>query len=134
MGSINTMEVMFFQKTIAPSENDYVKQRVKANGTVEQLRVRFYPGQQLSLRVNVIVMHKGNRSEPLVSYLEGGNQFLSGEDDYFVLPVVVPVEYDDEIRVYFENTDGSNPYTLSVQVVVDYFAGTDRVVGGVANG
>lgn len=130
----NTMEVMHFQKTIPAGETSDARQRVKANGTVEQLRVRFYTGQQKSLQVNPIVLHKGEKAEPLVSYLKGGDPFIAGEDDYFVFPVVVPVEYDDEIVIYYTNTDLANPYTLSVQVIVDYFGGTDRIVGGVISG
>jgi hypothetical protein len=128
-GDLNKKEVISFRKLIPPSTTMAVyREVVKADGTVEELRVRFYQGQQKSLQVTPHVNHKGNQFESLVNYADNTDQFLSGDNDYFVMPVVVSVEYLDYIEVYVTNTDATNAYTLSVDVIVDYYGGKNRVV------
>jgi len=117
-------------RVIAPDEVITLRERIKGDGTIEQMKVRFFQGQQKSLLVRPYVRHKGNKIEDLITYPEGTNQFLSGENDYLEFDLVVPVENDDELCIWVSNVDADHldPYTLHVSVMVDYFGGTSRVV------
>lgn len=130
--SDNKVEVVSFRKVIAPSTEQTFVERIKSPGTIEQARVRFYPGQQKALQVQPYVIHKGQLREDLLTYSEGTDKYLSGDDDTFEFPCVVTVDYDDELHVYAKNTDATYSYTLVIDVVVDYYAGGNRVVGGIA--
>lgn len=105
-----------------------LKERVKDNGTIEGIRVRFYSGQQLALRVNPYIEHKGQKIENLLTYSEGSNPWLAGDDDPFEYPCVVTVEYDDYVKVWVQNTDAANDYDLVLDVIIDYYNGQNRVV------
>lgn len=113
-------EVIVFKKTIQPLEEVRFEERIKDNGVIESLRVRFYTGVENSLQVIPYVDHKINRREDLLSYNEGGDKFISGNDDYFIYPLYIPVEYDDDLNVYVKNINATYPYTLSVDVIISY--------------
>lgn len=116
-------EVIVFKKLIAPGQKFTFKERVKDNGMIDSLRVRFYSGVEESLEIQCYVNHKINRREDFLTYNEGGENFLSGNDDYFIYPVNVEVEYDDEIVVEVKNNDATYSYTCSVDVIVAYDGG-----------
>jgi|NOAtaT_6_FD_contig_51_4904121_length_1487_multi_3_in_0_out_0_3 hypothetical protein len=122
---VNKREVISFRKSIAAGGSDIIRERVKSNGTLEELRVRFNPGQANTLRIRPVVEHKNNRLEDLVTYPAGTNQFLSGDDDYLILPCAITVENDDFVEVIANNT-GAFTYTIVVDIVVDYLFGTER--------
>ena len=128
---LNKMEVMTFRKVIPPNSSDVMQERVKGDGTVEGVRVRFYQGQQKALKVMPFIEHKGAQIENLVTYPATGDNFLSGDDDKLDLPCVISVDANDFIKIRAENTDPTNSYTLAVDVFIDYYGGKDRVIGGV---
>lgn len=131
-GARDTKEVISFRKVIPPNTvNEFMQERVKAPGTVEGVYVRFYPGQQKSLQIIPMVEHKGRMPESLITYASSGETYLSGDDDRLDIPVVVSVDTNDYIKVQYSNVDPTYSYTLVVDVVVDYYAGQDRVIGGV---
>lgn len=113
-------EVLSFRKDIAPNTSLTLKERVKADGSVSKIFVRFYPGVEKSLQVRPYILHKGNRAEDVITYVEGTDNYLSGDSDSFEYPVTVDVKYDDEIVVYVNNTDLANTYSLVVDVKVDF--------------
>jgi uncharacterized membrane protein len=123
-------ETVAFIKIIPAGTSAKLLERVKGEGTVEKLTVRFYPGQQKSLQVRAIIIHKGNKIEDLITYPEGGDSYLSGDDDSLVFNIVIPVENDDEIAISVKNIDASNDYTLMAFLEIDYYGGKNRVVGG----
>lgn len=124
----NKKEVFSFRRIVSGGESGYLDARIKSPGTVEEVRARFYQGQQRSLKVRPIVLHKGNKTENLLTFADGTDPYLSGDNDYLTFPIVVTVDYDDTLRVYYDNTDNANDYTLSIDVIVDYYGGTDRVL------
>jgi hypothetical protein len=120
-------ESIVTRRSVAAGEVGTVRERLKADGTVEEVRVRFYPGQEGALQVTPYVLHKGERREDLLTYPEGVNRFLSGDDDYVIFPLSISFEYDDEIRIDYKNTS-TFTYTLAIDVIVDYLGGQNRVV------
>lgn len=114
-------EVIAIRKTIPVLSNSTTKERCKGNGRVSELRIKFYPGVEKALKVQPFVLHKGGRAEQFLTYPEGTEPFISGDNDYLVFPVSVDFENDDEIAVYAENTNANYTYSLAVDVIVSYF-------------
>lgn len=127
---MDTKEGMSFRKSIAANTPDALHERVKAPGTIEGFRVRFYPGQELTLQVNVYVVHLGQKVEQLVTYVATGDAFLSGDDEVLEFHCVCSVETDDLVFVSVMNTDAVNAHRVAVDVYVDYYGGNQRLVGG----
>lgn len=126
-------EVIPFKKKIPPNTTDVLHERVKAAGTIEGVRIRFYAGQEGDLQVNPYVERKGGAMDQLFSYVATGDSYLSGEDDYFEYPVAVAVDNDEFVKVRVKNVDTQYTYTLSCDVIVDYYGGKNRVIAGVSN-
>lgn len=121
-------EVLTFTKLIQAGEKIRLKERVKYDGYIEEIRIRFYAGQENTLKVTPYVQQKGNRIEDFFTYPAGTDNYLSGEDDYNVYPVTLNVETDDEIVVYVENISNEDiltpegfPYTLRCDIIISYF-------------
>ncbi len=127
---MNKKEVITFRKLIAPLEELLLVERVKDNGTIENVKLRFYSGQEMNLKVYPFVKHTGNKIENLTSS-PTNEYFLAGDDDNFILDVVVPVYYDDEIHVKVKNESVQYAYNLVCDVTIDYYGGENRIVGGV---
>lgn len=126
-------EIISFRKDIAPNTKDVLAERIKDNCTIEEIRVRFYTGQQGALKVYPFVEHKGHKMESFFTFPSTTNNYLNGDDDYFVFPVSIPCDYDDYVKVQVENTDGTYAYTCVVDMVIDYAGGKQRV-GGIVHG
>ncbi len=119
-------EVISFRYDADPTEIYTLKERMKADGVVTQVNIRFYPGVELALEIKPFLLHKGRRAEDIFTYAEGSKVAISGDDDFFQFPVNLTFEYDDEFCVYFSNTDGVNSYTVCVDVFVNYEPGGDE--------
>ena len=128
-------ESISFRGSLADGADVWLQERVKENGTIEGVRVRFYSGQELSLKVSIFLEKKGEVPVSLISFASTTDTYISGDDDYFVFPVVVPVKYDDHVKVYVENDNGDGfAYHYAVDVDIDYYGGQRRIVGGVYGG
>lgn len=119
-------EVISFRKVIEPNKTDVIAERVKSDGTIEEIKVRFYPGQEKALQVVPFVEHKGQQIEQLISFPNTTDHYLSGDNDYFIYDISVPVEYDDFLKVEAKNTSVDFSYTLVVDIVIDYLGGKNR--------
>jgi hypothetical protein len=113
------MESLSFRKDVGPGEVATFKERLKGKGYVKEMTVRFYPGSEGSLQVNPYVLHKNEVRENVITYVEGTNQYLAGDDDRFIIPCYCEFTIDDNFVVYANNT-GAYVYTLSVDVVIQY--------------
>lgn len=125
---LDVSEPIVFVASIPPGQIRKFQERIKADGTIQSVKVRFFKGQQLALHVRPYVLHTGNLVEDIITYPEGTNQYLSGDDDYPLYDVVCPVRNDDELVVWVHNTDPDDTYTLNVTVTVDYHGGQNRAV------
>jgi hypothetical protein len=124
-------EVISIRQTIpANTVNMIITERIKSPGTLEEIRVRFYPGVERDLHVYPSVQHKGNKTTQMLTFPQGTEQFLSGDDDYLILPVVLAVDNDDNIKIMVTNVNTTYDYTLSIDVVIDYYGGKNRVTSG----
>lgn len=126
----NKKEVIIFRKLIAPGEKLTFEERIKENGTIESVKLRFYSGQEMNLKVYPFVRHTGNRIENFTTS-PTNEPYIMGDDDAFVFDVVIPVWNDDTLTVMVENASLTYSYNMVCDITVDYYSGTDRVVGGV---
>lgn len=125
---ISPKEVMTFRRTVTSgASNLTLRQRCKAAGTIDEIRVRFYAGQQGTLHVRPLLLKKPDIMQSLIAYSDDTLTYLAGDDDYFVMPVSVPCDNDDEVVVLVDNV-GDYDYDVVVDVVVDYLGGRNRVV------
>jgi hypothetical protein len=125
------VEVKSFRKDLGAGDSIILKSRILDDGTIEGVRAKFYPGQEGCLQLRPCLWQTGrNVLVDLITYADGTNQYISGEDDYFDYQVTQACLKDDEIWILAKNT-GDYTYTIVVDVVIDYFAGDARVVGGV---
>lgn len=125
----NRKEVISFRKRITAGQTVGFSERVKAAGTVEGVKVKFYVGQEKSLQVYPYIEHKGRKYESLITYPEGTDNYLSGDDEDNTYDVVVPVDNDDYVKVNVTNTSAYD-YDLSCDISIDYYGGKNRIVGG----
>lgn len=114
-------EIIAIRKDIEPGQKLEFKERLKDNGALVSVTVRFYPGVENDLKVEPFILHKGNRREDILTYVENSNAYISGDDDIFNFPVYVEFKYDDEFVIEAENI-GAFPYTLVVDALIEYVA------------
>lgn len=113
-------EVIHFHTLYAAGEKYYLQERVKADGVITELRLKFNPGQEMELHVWPYVMHKGHKKEDFITFVEYGYNYLAGDNDYLIYPVQIEVKYDDMIIIEAENTSTMYDYSLFADVVVQY--------------
>jgi len=113
-------EVISFRASILENDTYTFKERLKDNGFIEEVKIRFYPGVEKSLRVNPYILHKENRREELVTFPDMTDQFITGDDDYLTFPVSIEFAYDDEMAVDVSNVSDMYAYSLVVDVIVSY--------------
>ena len=113
-------EVVTFRKSMGAGTSGTITERLKDDGFIEEVRIRFYPGVERQLQVSPFILHKENRREDLFTFPEGTEKYITGDNDYLIFPVSLEFAYDDEIQVSYVNTDINYPYTLVVDIVVSY--------------
>lgn len=136
---MNKVEVVSFRKKIPKGSNGdnkiILKEKIKDAGTVEGIKGMFYEGQGKNLTVYPYVIHKGNRKEDLITYVEGTDPFLSGNKRFVDVPANCQVDKDDYIYMEIENLTPDDEtgadYSLDFDIIVDYYAGKRRAIGGV---
>ena len=126
------VEAIKFRADLAAGVSVTLKERLKGNCTIEELRTRFYAGQEGTLHIRPCLWQTGRGVlVDLVTYPSGTLKYLAGEDDREVYKVTMDALLDDEVWLICENV-GDYTYTVNCDVIIDYFAGTNRVVGGVS--
>jgi hypothetical protein len=128
---LQDMESISFRKVIEKGQSVILKERVKADGTVTKVKIKFYEGQEGSLRVTPYVLKTRNRIEQLVTYAEGSDTYLSGNDEAYEQDISLKINNDDYVCISVTNTSSEYDYNLNADILVDYYGGNDRVVGGV---
>jgi hypothetical protein len=129
--SRNKKETVQFTKTITAGTTlngaNALAYLVKTEGTVERVFGKFYPGQQGALQVRPYILLTADRQEELVTYPNGVNRFMSGDDRVFDIPIDYDVKNGDQIKVDVSNTSAYD-YTLEISFVLDYVGGGSRVI------
>jgi len=114
-----------------PGASDELRHSLEVDATIEEVTVRIYRGAELDLQVTPSVAFDANEGRdslvPLITFVDGGKQFVDGEGDRWEFPVSVPVTEGDEIVVDVDNTDPDNGYDYAVDAVIERAAGASRL-------
>jgi len=122
MSVIESSEAVSFAETVAPGSTSELTYEVNADATIERLKLRFYPGQQLDHEVRVVIREKGSGRERNVVQTPGVSVF-TGDDDRYTFDLSKPVGSDELIVVKSNNTDTQYRYDTRVNMEVDYRGG-----------
>lgn len=112
-------EVFAVRKEIPALGEGVLSERIKGAGRIQEVRARFYAGQERALLARPYVLHKGQKAEDLFTFVEGSEPYLSGDDDTFTFPVSVEVENDDELKIWYKN-NANYQYTLVLDITIVY--------------
>ena len=118
-----TSEAVSFAERVAPNSETELAYEVSGDATVEQLLIRFYPGQQLDLIVDIYIREKGGERKRPVVNTPGDSSFV-GDDDTYEFNLSKPVSEGEELVVVAENTDPQYAYDVRVNAEVDYRGGS----------
>lgn len=126
-GQADRKESVKFFKDIDPGDTKTFTERIKGDGVITAIKGQFYSGQALKLRVRPMVYKNQKLVTDLVSYAEGGEQYMAGDSEPIDHEIAIEVSNDDMLKVWVENTD-TEIATLSLTIEVDYYGGKRRVV------
>lgn len=121
-------ESIVFNKVIAAGASEVLTERVKAAGTIEAVRITFAQGQRAELHVQPYIERKHNTEEPIITYPDGGQQYLAGDDIFLPFYVSRAVSLDDYVGIKVSNI-GTSELTLFAIIDIDYLGGQNRVGG-----
>jgi hypothetical protein len=117
-----------FSTTVPAGETEEETFELTNDATIEDLRVRFYPGQELSLQIQVYLLKKDqDKKIDLVEY-PGDKKHLSGNDDYFEFDLSKKAKKGDKIVIKSENTDSQYAYDYKANMSVEEAGGLKRVI------
>lgn len=120
-------EVISFRKVINANTEIELTERIKDFGTVENIKVKFYQGQQLALTIRPMIFKAHGTPVDLLSYAKETDNFISGDDDYFIFDVNIPVAIDNKIALKCVN-QANFEVNVVVDITVDYLGGNKRVI------
>ena len=117
----NVSRPVLFRKTIAAGDKGCMEAELAAHGVVKRVRVRFAAGENGTLHVRPQAIIPQEIAIDLLQYAEGGDKYISGDDETYEVDCKVEIENHAKIRVWYDNT-GSAASFLDVDVEVEYFA------------
>ena len=86
---------------------------------IEGGRVRFYPSQELDLRVEIEHIPENGDGTPVSLIEHLGKEFLAGDDDVIPLDVRREVAKGDELVIRVENNETEWTYDAQIQLNID---------------
>jgi hypothetical protein len=129
--SSETRDSVRFAERVDPDDSISLSYEVVEDATIEEMRVRIYPGPEHDLRIFPYVDRgKGERSrrEELVEFR--GKEYIDGNGDHFKFPISVDVEEEQTIGVDVENLEVEYAYDFVVDFDLDHAGGTSRFIPG----
>lgn len=131
---------------VPPNTTITARKAVAADGTVESLSIRLYPGAELSVQVDAWIENAVKEKRSLIDYfqeseLDGAlpegaviKSYVDGDDDPWRFSPREPVfaTDDDKVCITITNTDDTNPYDVAVDYLIDYAGGPLPFSGSIA--
>ena len=117
----NVSKAYYFRKTIAAGDSGYLDARLSAHGFVKSVKIRFAAGENGTLHVRPTVIIPQDIPIDLLSYADGGDKYVSGDDETTASTVKFEIENDAILRVWYENTGVGSSF-LNVDIEVEYFS------------
>ena len=122
----NVSKCYTFRKTISPGTSGYLDAELTAHGVVKSIRIRFAAGENGTLHIRPTVVIPQDIPIDLISYAQGGDKYVSGDDENFQSDVKFEIENHAILRVWYDNTGVGNSF-LNVDIDVEYFSVVEAV-------
>jgi len=127
MPVLETSEAVSFAETVAPDSDSELSYETDGPATIERLKIRFYPGQQLDHEIYVVIREKGSGRERNVVQTPGKDVF-TGDDDVYDFELSKPLSADEQLVVRSVNTDPQYSYDTRVNAEMDYRGGSVNAI------
>lgn len=121
-----------FGATVPAASDERLVHELTTDATVEGVSVRIYRGAENTLRLTLTHVPASGSPSDLVETVDGGKDYVDGDDDLYQWDTSVPVEDGDELVVEANNTDGTNAHNFRVNMDLDYMSGVQRAGRGIA--
>ena len=104
-------------------ESGYIDCDITAHGFVRSVRIRFAAGENGTLHIRPVIILPGNILLDLFKYAQGGDTYVSGDDETIVSDVKMEVENNTIARVYYDNLgeEGTTDSVVNVDIEVEYY-------------
>lgn len=114
---------LVFRKSVPPGESGYIDCDITAHGFVRSVRIRFAAGENGTLHIRPVIILPGNILLDLFKYAQGGDTYVSGDDETIVSDVKMEVENNTIARVYYDNLgeEGTTDSVVNVDIEVEYY-------------
>ena len=110
-----------FRKSVAPGDSGYLDAELSAHGFVKRVKIRFAAGENGTLHVRPTVVIPQEIPIDLLAYAQGGDKYVSGDDEEFSSDIKIEIENHSILRVWYENT-GIGTSILNVDITVEYYS------------
>jgi len=117
----NVSKTYVFRKTITPGDSGYIDAELSAHGFVKAVKIRFAAGENGTLHIRPTVVIPQDIPIDLLSYAQGGDKFVSGDDETVSSDVKFEIENHAILRVWYDNQGIGNSF-LNVDIEVEYFS------------
>jgi hypothetical protein len=123
----NASKTYVFRKSIPAGQSGFIDAQLTAHGYVDSVRIQFAAGENGTLQVRPVVIIPQEIMIDLFEYADGGDQYVSGENEKFESSVRYEIENRAMLRVFYTNTGGAgtDDSKLSVDIGVTYFQITE---------
>lgn len=119
----NASKAQVFRKAVPAGESGFLDIKLRDHGYVDYVKIRFAAGENGTLRIRPVVIIPQEIIIDLFEYADGGDQYVSGDDETVTNSVKFEIESEAILRVYYENTAlaGTVDSQLNVDIGVTYF-------------
>lgn len=111
-------EVVEFAAQCPAASSQVLSHTMPVAAWVRRLTVRIYPGPQLALRIQPLIVSVAGSEQPMLVYADGGKSWLDGDDDVWRYALLLPVGRGEALRVRVENLSPTHVYDWRVSVEV----------------
>ena len=120
----NTKKTLLYNKSVPSGNSGYLDCEITGHGRINAIRIRFAAGENGELHIRPVMILPPNIPIELIKYAQGGNKFVSGDDETFISDIGFETENHAIARIYYENTQ-TDPTAadaiVDVQIEVEYF-------------
>lgn len=126
-GSKNTQqeqqEAVTFAQSVAAGASGRTEKRFTRPGRVRHVQARIYPGAELDLELNILVVTTEGTRRKVVE--TEGKDHIDGDNDSWEWWPDEPIQDDEDLVVEHNNTHASNSYDYRVNCTVNFVNGSD---------
>lgn len=115
----NKAQNLIFRKEIPAGAEGYIDCDIVDHGYITGCKIRFAAGENATLQIRPVVILPGNILLDLFKYAQGGDQYISGDDEEVNTSLKLEIENHSIARIYYKNT-GEGASALNADIEVTY--------------